>query len=655
GVELKGVKAVNPANKEEIPIFVADYVLSGYGTGAIMAVPAHDARDFEFAKKFNLSVKQVIAPECGIKNDTADEGQGGVALIYDPKQDKFAVAKHISGELRLYGGGVLKSEEMTEGILREIREESGFFDFSHIEKLFSCYVHYFNVVKQIYRKGRATCLLLVLKSAEQRPLQLEDHEKFELLWMDLEELRAHWKSRNKNKDYDHWLLFLDVGEKRLKELGYPMKGKYPAQLFFEGHGVLIASGKFDGFSSEEAKEKITKFVGGKKKITYRLRDWLISRQRYWGCPIPIVYDSKGNAHPIPDKHLPWLLPEDVDFTPTGESPLARSKELKERTEKIFGEGWTPETDTLDVFVDSSWYFLRYTDPKNNKEFASKKKMKMWMPVDRYSGGAEHTTVHLLYSRFFHKALNTLGLVNEDEPYLERFNRGLILDSDGRKMSKRWGNVINPDEHVERVGADAVRMYLCFIGPYNKTGSYPWSTNGLVGVRRFLERVFSVYSGITAESRTSGEVETELHRTIKKVGEDIESFKFNTAISQMMILLNTIQKERLSKKDAKIFLQLLAPFAPHLAEELWHRLGNTTSIHLEPWPEYDESKLLTEHVSIAVQIDGKTRGLVKVPANSEEDIVVKSVKADERLSSFLKGKEVRRIVYVKNKLINLVLL
>lgn len=490
GVELKDVKAINPGTKEEIPIFIADYVLSGYGTGAIMAVPAHDERDFEFAGKYNLPTRQVVTtPE------------------------------------------------------------------------------------------------------------------------------------------DKTLPYMVVG-------------------------ALINSDSFDGLEGDEAKKKITESVGGRMVKTYRQRDWLISRQRYWGTPIPIVYDPSGKPHAVPDEHLPWLLPTDVDFTPTGEAPLARSKELKERTEKLFGKGWTPEMDTMDTFVDSSWYFLRYLDPKNEKEFCSKELQKVWMPVNRYSGGAEHTTMHILYSRFFYKALYDLGLVTESEPYKTRMNRGLILAEDGRKMSKRWGNTVNPDEQVANVGADSVKTYLAFIGPYNEVSSYPWSTNGLVGVRRFLERVWNLQAKVKGNALAPRVHMTVLrHRTIKKVGDDIESMKFNTSVSALMIYTNELQRQEYSTQDEyETLLKLLAPFTPHMAEELWEKLGHTTSIHLEPWPEYDPGKALSEEVSIAVQFGGKTRGTISLQRDADESMVTAAVKADEKLVKYLDFKP-QKVFFVPNKIIN----
>jgi leucyl-tRNA synthetase len=401
-------------------------------------------------------------------------------------------------------------------------------------------------------------------------------------------------------------------------------------------------------------KEIIKKVGGRSKINYKFRDWLISRQRYWGAPIPIVYDPQGVPHPIPAEHLPWFLPIDADIKPKGTSPLGSSKELKERTETIFGKGWTPETDTMDGFVDNSWYFLRYLDPKNEQEFSSLTKQKLWMPVTRYSGGAEHTTVHVLYSRFFLKALFDMGLTTEKEPYTVRLNRGIILAEDGRKMSKRWGNVVNPDEQVANVGADAVRTYLAFIGPYNEVGSFPWSTNGLVGVRRFLERVYTLAEKIgTSDVHRVSNVQRLLHQTIKKVGDDIESMKFNTSVSALMILSNELGKLTIVPKDAyETLLKLLAPFAPHITEELWKKLGHTTSVHLEPWPSYDLQKLHGGEVTVAIQIGGKTRGTVTVPRGASENEVLAAVRNNKKLNK-LAVESPKRVIFVPDRILNLI--
>jgi len=460
GVELKGIKAINPANKEEIPVWIADYVLGHYGTGAIMAVPAHDERDHEFAKKFGLPIREIE--------------------LEDPKE-------------------------------------------------------------------------------------------------------------------------------------------------------------------------ITKRVGGTWTKKYRLRDWLISRQRYWGAPIPIVYDPQGVAHAVPEEHLPWMLPTDVEFKPTGTSPLGQSKELLRRTERIFGKGWTPEIDTMDTFVCSSWYFFRFVDPNNDKEFASNAEIQKWLPVDLYVGGAEHTVLHLLYARFFTKALRDMGYISFGEPFLKLRHQGIILAEDSRKMSKRWGNVINPDDMTAKFGADALRMYEMFMGPLE--AMKPWSTKNIAGLERFLERIWRLSSQgqslAQGSPRTvlSPTLDTLLNQTIKKVGDDIESLKMNTAVSALMILLNELEKSP-SREAYEIFLQLLAPFAPHMASEL----AEKHSIDLSVWPVYDKSKLIAETIKIAVQVNGKVRGTIELPVDASEDEAVRLARA--AAGKWLTATE-KKVIYVPGKIINFV--
>ncbi len=500
GVRLEGVTATNPASKEEIPVFIADYVISTYGTGALMSVPAHDERDFEFAKKYELPIYQVVS---GLHKATSLEHQ-------------------FTGE----------------------------FD-----------------------------------------------------------------------------------------------------LPYCGEGVLMQSEQFNDLETGEAKAKITEFVNGKLENTYRLRDWSIGRQRYWGVPIPVVYDPEGKAHPIPKEHLPWHLPTDVDHTPTGEPPLSKSKELRERVTQIFGEGWTPDFETMDTFVDSSWYFLRYIDNANPTEFSSKKAQEDWMPIDIYFGGAEHTTMHLLYSRFWQKALHKLGLVTVDEPYTKRINRGLVLGPDGNKMSKSKGNVIDPDEQVKNMGADTVKMYLAFMGPYGETTNYPWDLGGIAGIRRFLERVYGLREHI--HEGESKETTKLLHKTIKKVRSDIELYKFNTAISSLMVFVNHVEKHGLLQTEYETFLTLLAPFAPHLTEELWHDGGHSTSIHEEGLPEADESLAKDELVTVAVQINGKMRGTITIPPDAKEKDALKAAQDDPSLGGRLHGAP-KKIIYVPGRILNLVI-
>jgi len=421
---------------------------------------------------------------------------------------------------------------------------------------------------------------------------------------------------------------------------------------YSGEGVLINSEKFDGLQTEEAKQKITKAAEGESKTTYRLRDWSIGRQRYWGCPIPIVYDPEGNPHMVPEEHLPWTLPTDVDFTPTGVAPLAKSEELKERTEKIFGEGWTPEIETLDTFMDSSWYYYRYLDSKNGESFADKNILKEWMPIDRYSGGSEHTTLHVLYSRFINKALFDLKISPVEEPFRVRMNRGLILGPDGNRMSKSKGNVINPDDLVEKYGADTVKCYLAFIGPYNETGIYPWSPESIAGVRRFLDRAYSLSKKVEDVSDDS-ESTLELQKTIAKVTQDLPEAKFHTSIAALMSLLNVLEKkDKISKDLYETVLLLLAPFAPHVVQELWEAIGNKGFVSEEKWPIADTSILENASIKLAVQINGKSRGVLEVSPDITENEAIDLIQQDAKIGTYIAEKEIQKVIFVPGRIINI---
>jgi len=427
--------------------------------------------------------------------------------------------------------------------------------------------------------------------------------------------------------------------------------KKEEEIPYSGEGVLMNSVEFDNETTHNAREKVAKAAGGEMKTTYRLRDWSIGRQRYWGCPIPVVYDPEGNAHAVPEKHLPWTLPTDVDFTPTGVAPLAKSEELKERTEKIFGKGWKPEVETLDTFMDSSWYFYRYIDPTNENALADKKLLKKWMPIDRYSGGSEHTTLHVLYSRFINKALFDIGAVPADEPFRVRMNRGLILGPDGNKMSKSVGNVINPDDLVEKYGADTVKSYLAFIGPYNETGFYPWDPKSIAGIRRFLDRIYSLSSKIGGEA--SDEVNLELQKTVEKVSRDLPEAKFHTSLAALMSFINILEKEEAVAKEVyKTLLLLLAPFAPHVTQELWEKIGNEGFIDKEGWPVADMEVLSAATVSLAVQINGKSRGVIEVSQDISEEEALELVKNNEKMSAHMAETEIKKVIFVPGRIINI---
>ncbi len=637
GVKLS-LKVTNPATKEDVPVYVADYVLGHYGTGAVMGVPAHDTRDYAFAKKYNLPIIEVIEPLFVATDDSVPvpgkdfvERECVSVILKHWTDDKYLLLKlKYSERTTFITGGVEEGQTVVEAGIAEILEETGYTDVQFVCNLGLSHSKFYHKLKDVNRFGHFHSLYFELKSEAQVPIAADEARKHEILWATQKEVELQLSTPG---EFFEW-------------------GRFTGVTVSDAPGILINSGAFTGMASSEAKIKITEAIGGKLTNKYKVRDWLVSRQRYWGAPIPIVYDPEGKPHAIPNEHLPWLLPQDADIKPKGTSPLGSSKELVERTEKIFGKGWRPETDTMDGFVDNSWYFFRYLDPHNTQEFSSIEKQRLWMPIKRYSGGAEHTTVHVLYSRFFTKALFDMGLSVVAEPYEVRLNRGIILAEDGRKMSKRWGNTVNPDEHVAVVGADSVRTYLAFIGPYNVVGSFPWSTNGLIGVRKFLERVVDLSSKVV-EAEMDQSIAVLLNQSIKKVGDDIESMKFNTSVSQLMILSNAFgDLPKVPKQAYEIFLRLLAPFAPHITEELWHELGHKTSIHLESWPKYDPANLMSDTVTLAIQIAGKTRGTVTVGRGAGEAEVLEAAKSKAKIKAYL-PETPSKTIFVKDRILNLI--
>jgi len=668
GVELKGVHAVNPATHEEIPVWIADYVLGSYGTGAIMAVPAHDERDFEFAKKFGLEIKEVVAQETGVAHPDEERRDGGCGVIFDPETQKYAVAKHPDGLVRLFAGGVADGEDMEKGVLREVTEESGLYDFQHIEKIRASFTHFYNSRKNIHRSALATCFLAILKSRAVQSTKLEPHEQgLELAWVTPQEILENWRTRNKNHDLDHWFIFLREAIARAIELGYDHTEKasdFRSEVVTSA-GTLVDSGTFTGMDSEAAKWDIVKLVGGAKKTQYKLRDWSVSRQRYWGAPIPMIHCEKCGIIPVPDADLPVILPVLENYRPQGVAPLASDPEfINVKCPQCGGASAKRDPETFDTFVDSSWYYLRYPDPHNTAAIFDKEKTKHWMPVDLYIIGAEHTVLHLLYSRFITKFLHDEGWLPFDEPFLKLRHQGLIRGADGQKMSKSKGNVVNPDELIAEFGADTVRLYEMFMGPFEDGA--PWDPKGILGIERFLKKAWNYLTTIISlppEQKKGIPTNVSklpiIHKTIKKVGEDIEALKFNTAISALMILFNQLNELgdtfiMLDENDAGNIIKLLHPFAPHMAQELWERMGGTTYLDFEAWPEYDSKLIIEETITLVFQVNGKIKDSVKVDAAIAEDAAKKMALENVKVKTALNGQEPKRVIYVDKKLVNIVI-
>ncbi len=642
GVELKGVKAVNPANGEEIPVWIADFILPQYGTGAVFG-DAHDERDFQFAKKYSIPLKETVIPKTVDKHDPPREGVKTVerkaiqAIIINPKDAKVLTLKWKKLPWTTFiTGGIDDAEDIVGAAKREILEETGYKNLKFVRHLGGpIESHFYANHKEENRKALFYCLVFELENEEKIDVSEKEKEIHEPHWMSWEEIEAD--KNTKSSEYDI-----------LKDRFFNPPHAWT------GEGILIDSGKFSGMTTEEARKPITEFVGGKIVTKFKLRDWVFSRQRYWGEPIPVIFCEKCGVVPVPEKDLPVLLPKVEKYQPTdsGESPLANISEWVNTTCPKCGGPAKRETDTMPNWAGSSWYFLRYADPHNDTAFADAGKLKYWMPVDWYNGGMEHTTLHLLYSRFWNKFLFDIGLVPTSEPYKKRTSHGLILVKGGEKMSKSKGNVVNPDDIVKIYGADTLRTYEMFMGPFDQ--AIAWGEENIIGVRRFLERVWRVASKITDAPSELG-LERVLHQTIKKVSADIETMSFNTAVSSMMILVNEFEKqEAVSKSDFEIFLKILSPFAPHIAEEIWHELGNTTLLVAEPWPQADEIKIKETEKVIVIQVDSKIRAQLLVSTNASEKEITDMARTLPALEKWISGKEVKKVIYVPGKLINFVI-
>ena len=640
GVCIEGLTAINPVNGEEIPIFIADYVMMGYGTGAIMAVPGHDDRDYEFAQKFNIPIIPVIEEITGTPREDEAYKQSIVAVVYDAKEKKYLTINWGEKGGRLFVGGTRNDEEdVVECAKREIAEETGYTDIEFVRKTFPINHHYFAYNKNKAFEIDATGLLFKLNSAKQSERNLDDDEvnNFNVEWV-----AANIIEKEINDDL-HRTVYNNLNEPKS----------------FIGDGKMINSGILNGIKNKsEAIAKMNKYLLdrgiGEPGIQYKMKDWAFNRQRYWGEPIPIVYCDKCGMVPVPYDELPLKLPKIDDFKPgpDGESPLINVKDWVNCKCPSCGATATRETDTMPQWAGSSWYYLRYLDPHNDKAIASKEAMEYWMNVDVYNGGAEHITRHLIYSRFWHRFLYDIGVANTPEPYKRRTTIGLILGSDGSKMSKSKGNTVDPSDVVAEYGADVLRCYVLFMSDYGEEA--PWSDAGVKGINRFLDRVYRLTGITTDEEEYSIDLETVINKAIKKVTEDIDNLKYNTAISELMKLINAYyDKKSITRKDLEILAILLYPFAPHLAEEINEIIGNK-SLTAMSWPTYDANKIVEETYELIVQVNGKLRGKIEVSSDTSEEEMIELAQTIENVQNFIQGHEIVKKIVVPKKLVNIVI-
>lgn len=652
---FSGTYAINPATKEEIPIWIADYVLAGYGTGAIMAVPAHDQRDYEFAKKFDLPIKPVVALKFASATNPPKPNLESVdrrivqCIVKHPDEEKYLAMERTGwgdGSFSFVTGGIEADESVQEAATREILEETGFTDIKSMHSTDEVYsVEFYHGLKKENRLAEVYSVIVQLGSLEHQEITAGEASINKPHWLSLEELRKKFPDRGNQRDIDL------------------LESKREA---FSDEGVLVNSGSYDKMASSDAREAMTKAFG-RERVQYRLRDWIFSRQHYWGEPIPVIHCADCGIVPVPDDQLPVELPpvDNYEPTDTGESPLAEIESWVNVDCPKCGKPAKRETDTMPNWAGSSWYYLRYFDAHNDQCFADPKKLEYWGAVDMYLGGMEHTTLHLLYSRFWHQFFYEQGLVPTPEPYAARRGQGIVLAEDGAKMSKSKGNVINPNDIIDQgYGADAVRLAIAFLAPFDQTT--PWNTNGVPGTYRFLQRAWTVTQEFIASTGSEGGEHAELmhaaHKAIKKVSADLDNMQFNTAIAALMEYVNELYKIKAqdgfdaqeSWKFAVISLvKLIAPFAPHIADELWSDLGHAGSVHVSDWAVHDDKCLIQNEMTIVVQINGKLRATIKLSREASEQEVIAAATADPKISEHLYQKEVRRSIYIPHKLLNFV--
>jgi leucyl-tRNA synthetase len=632
-----GAYAINPVNGERIPIWIADYVLMTYGTGAIMAVPAHDERDFEFALKFGLPILPVIERPDGLTKSFARAGSMGTGFTQ-------ALAKEG-----------IPFHEAAEGVYITIPPEK-------VDT-------YIDLAQETLQPGWwnevvGTRWVFIFKDGVQPWDSVESEER----------ILARCKQ-------------LEPGVNEARTIMEMLWGCefYRDALYHHEYGVMINSGAFSGTPGDIAVQKVSEWLEqegiGAASVSYRLRDWLISRQRYWGAPIPIVYCPEHGAVPVPDEDLPVLLPDDVAWRPTGESPLKLHPTWKQTTCPVCGEPAERETDTMDTFMCSSWYHLRYLSPHYDQGPFDPEEYDYWMPVDTYTGGIEHATMHLIYTRFFHKACRDIGISKGPEPMKQLRNQGIILGEDAEKMSKSRGNVISPDDLVQQYGADTVRAYLMFFARWDMGA--PWNSSGIEGTARWIRRVWTLITdtagqggqasqaGQASQPGQTGQpdpkvlrtLRRKVHQTLRQVTHDFENFEFNTVVSALMELLNEMYKandrgaagSREWEEAVDITLRMMAPVSPHVAEELWtEKLGKGYSVHTQPWPAYEAEAAREEEITLVVQVNGKVRDRIRVPADIDEEEAKETALASQAVRRFIDGKAPKKVILVPGKLVNIVI-